>query len=202
MKKTLLIFMALAMSFFVIAQEKTKQKEVGLLFNDFDNFGLTFKTGTNNSLWRLNSLIISGNSQDEISDSSEYSQNRLGCSFKLGKEYRKAINENLELRYGADISFSYNQYEYDRNDKTVSDNDRYIKQIEYEPGINLVFGFNYLINNKIILGAELLPSFSYMFGTETDKGYYNDDKTIKSDISGFRYGLSNTSAYLSLAYRF
>jgi len=46
MKKTVLIMMALTMSLFVTAQEKTRQMEVGLAFSNLNSFGLTFKIGS------------------------------------------------------------------------------------------------------------------------------------------------------------
>jgi hypothetical protein len=191
------------MPLFLMAQESMKQKEIGLFFNNLDNFGLTYRTGSDKSLWRFNTLFISGNNMDETADSSVNKQNTMGFGFKFGKEYRKDIVKNLELRFGIDLSFTYSQSKYDYNDKTVDDDDRLDEQTTYRPGINLVFGLNYVINDRIVIGAELLPNFSYTFGTSTKKySYINNGNEVKSDISGFSYGLSNTSALISLAYRF
>ena len=191
------------MSYFLMAQEAVKQKEIGLVFGNLDNFGLTFKTGNNKSLWRFNTLIISGASMDNTADSIENKQNSTGFGVKVGKEYRKNIVNNLELRFGADLSFRYAQSKNEYSDKTVNDSDRLSERITYQPGINLVFGFNYVINENIVLGAEVLPSFNYVLGTSVEKSPWNNNgEEIKSDISGFNYGLSNTSALLSIAYRF
>jgi len=191
------------MPLFLMAQESMKQKEIGLVFNNLDNFGLTYRTGSDKSLWRFNTLFISGNNMDETADSSVNKQNNMGFGFKFGKEYRKDIVKNLELRFGIDLSFTYSQSKYDYNDKTVDDDDRLDEQTTYRPGINLVFGLNYVINDRIVIGAELLPNFSYTFGTSIEKySYINNGNEVKSDISGFSYGLSNTSALISLAYRF
>ena len=191
------------MSYYLMAQETVKQKEIGLVFSNLDNFGLTFKTGTDKSLWRFNTLFISGNNMDNTSDSIVNKQSNIGFSVKIGKEYRKKIVDNLELRFGADLSFSYSQSKYDYNDKTINDYDRKNERTTYQPGINLVFGLNYKFNDKFILGAELLPSFNYITGTFVEKNYSNsNNEDLKSDISGFSYGLSNTSVLLSLSYRF
>lgn len=191
------------MSYFLMAQETVKQKEIGLVFSNLDNFGFTFKTGNEKSLWRFNTLFLSGNNVDQTTDSSISKQTNMGFGIKIGKEYRKKIVGNLEFRYGIDLSFSYSQSKIEYNDKTVFDNDRLNKRITYQPGINLVLGFNYLINKNIVLGAELLPGFAYTTGTSVEKNYYNNnDDEIKTDISGFNYGLSNTSVLLSLVYRF
>lgn len=203
MRKSLLILLCLSMSYYIMAQETVKQKEIGLVFSNLDNFGLTFKTGTDKSLWRFNTLFISGNNMDNTSDSIENKQSNIGFGVKIGKEYRKKIVDNLELRFGGDLSFSYNQSKYDYNDKTIYDYDRKNERTTYQPGINLVFGLNYKFNDKFVLGAELLPSFSYITGTSVEKNYSNsNNEELKSDISGFSYGLSNTSVLLSLSYRF
>jgi hypothetical protein len=84
------------MSFFVMAQETIKRKEIGLVFSDLNNFGLTFRTGTDKSLWIFKTLLISGGTFDQIGDSSANKQSHSGFGLQLGKEYRKAIAENIE----------------------------------------------------------------------------------------------------------
>ena len=189
------------MPLFLMAQETNKQKEIGLVFNNLDNFGLTFKIGSDKSLWRFNTLFVNGNNMDQTQDSSVSKNNNMEFGFKLGKEYRKPIVKNLELRYGADLSFKYSYSKSDYNDKTVDNDDRLNKRITYEPGINLVLGLNYVVNDHFVIGAELLPNFSYVTGTS--KNYYNNNgNETKTDISGFLYDLSNSWVKLSLSYRF
>ena len=201
MKKLVLIFITLAMSIMMVAQEKTKQKEVGLVFNNLDNFGLTYKTGTNKSLWRFNALFISGYDLDETADSLVNKQSNMGFGIKFGKEYRKVIVTNFEFRYGVDLSFTYNHTSREYDNPTAGYNNQSYERTTYEPGINLVLGFNYVINDYFVIGAELLPHFTYSTGTSKEiRSYY--DMEIESDISGFSYGISNTSALLSLSYRF
>jgi hypothetical protein len=132
-----------------------------------------------------------------------FKQINTGFGVKVGKEYRKNIIDNLEMRFGVDISFRYAQSKFDFDDKTIDDHDRSNEQTTFQPGVNFVFGFNYLLGENILIGAELLPGFTYTTGETVEKSYYNNDgEEIKSDISGFNYGLSNTSVLLSLAYRF
>ncbi|NQU34819.1 MAG: hypothetical protein HQ521_16445 [Bacteroidetes bacterium] len=201
MKKLLLIFITLTMSVMVIAQEKSKQKEVGLVFNSLNSFGLTYKTGTTKSLWRFNTLFISGNSTEEVSDSINRKQSNMGFSIKFGKEYRKLIVDDLEFRYGVDLAFAYSQYTYNTNDRSIADNDNTNEKTSYTPGINLVFGLNYIFNDHFVIGAELLPYFNYTVGKSKITSFRTDDVT-ESDISGFSYGLNSTSVMLSLVYRF
>lgn len=199
MKKTLMILICLSMSYILLAQETVKQKEIGLVFMNLDNFGLTFKTGTDKSLWRFNTLFISGNNMENTTDSFVHKHSNMGFGVGIGKEYRKNIVENLELRFGADLSFTYSQSKSDNDHKTIDINDSLSERITYIPGVNLVFGLNYKLSGNIVIGVELLPNFRYTTGTST---HINNDVEVKSDISGFNYGLSNTSVLLSLSYRF
>lgn len=203
MKKAFIILAILASAKFVAAQENPKQKEVGLAFSSLDNFGLTFKVGSDKSLWRFNTLAINGGSYEKTSDSLNSDSKSFGVNLRFGKEFRKVIYENLELRYGADLFFQYTNSRNNEDDLSVDDYDRLSEQTRYEPGINLVFGLNYVLKNNLVFGVELLPGFSYFTGKSVEKNYYNSDgKKIESDISGIHYGLSNSSALLTLAYRF
>jgi len=202
MRKSLLILLGLSMSYTLMAQEPVKQKEIGLVFSNLDNFGLTYKTGTEKSLWRFNALFINGSNMENSADSLVDTRSSMGFGVRIGKEYRKKLADKLALRYGADVSFSYNQSKQEYDYKTVNGTDRKNERTTYQPGINLVFGLNYAFSDHFVLGVELLPGFSYTTGTSVDKNYYGSyDKELKSDISGFNYGLSNTSAVLSLSYR-
>ena len=156
MKKTLLILAGLSISFLISAQDVQKQKEVGVVFSNFDNFGLTFKTGNKNSMWRFSSLFCGG--QKSIKDPSNLNRNEISTDLKIGKEFRKSINDNFEFRYGLDLAFGYGNMKSYTNDK----------QIRYSPSINLVLGVNYITKNNIILGAELLPYVGYSIQNITE----------------------------------
>ncbi len=201
MKKSVLILLSFTMSIFVVAQELPKIKEVGIVFSSLDNFGLTFKIGKENSLWRFNTLLINGGNMEETLDSVVSKTSSVGFGFGFGKEYRKILVKNFELRFGADLSFRFIHQKNELNDNRVNGYDRSRNKTFYEPGFNLVIGFNYVINDQFIIGAEILPYFSYTFGS-IDEIHSVDDKEMKTDISGFHYGLSNTSIMLSLGYRF
>jgi len=204
MKRSFMIFIAFAMPLCIIAQEKNKQNEVGIAFNSFNNFGLTYKTGTDKSLWRFSTLLLNGNhSTAESDDSLNTSRSSIGFTIKAGREYRKEILDNFEFRIGLDLSFSYSYSKLDMDDKSIENENRMNQETRYEPGINLVLGLNYMINKNLILGAELMPYLTYYSGELKEKIYYvNEGDEVKTESSGFRYGLSNTSLLLTLAYRF
>lgn len=203
MKKSLMILLCISIPFFLMAQETIKQKEIGLVFNNLklDNFGIIFKTGSNKSLWRFHTLFLSGNNTEQIADSSEDKYNRMGFRFKFGKEYCKDLTEKMEFRYGADISFGYTYSKSEHYEKIVNGYDRFTEIISYEPGVNLILGINYKINNVFTLGIELLPYITYITGTTT-ANRTNNDNDGKSDISEHIYGFSSSSIKYSLTYIF
>jgi hypothetical protein len=200
MRKILILFICISTISLTNAQEIVKQKEVGIIFNNFDSFGLTFRTGDSKSLWRFTALNISGQNSINNMDSALNKQKSYGVGIKLGKEFRKSISENLDFRIGADVSFSFSQSIYDRIDQTISNGSNYKDVLtRYSPGVNLVIGFNYKINKDLIFGAEVLPGFIYTTGTET--GNING-KEVNTKIENSNFGLSTNSVSLSLLYKF
>lgn len=200
-----MILVCLSMSYFLKAQEAVKQKEIGLVFSNLNNFGLSFKIGTDNSLWRFNTLLISGNSLKETSDSTSDKQGNIGFGVRMGKELRKDIADNLQLKFGADLSFAFSHYKNEKERNSLYSYNNEVEQTTYRPGVNLVFGVQYKLSNNFYIGAELLPGFTYTSGNSISIAYNsntNEAQEVKKDISGYNYGLSNTSVLLSLAYAF
>lgn len=198
MKKTLLSLLLLCTTISTtFAQEEEKRQEVGINFSSLNSFGLTYRTGTATNLWRFNVLSINGsNLNNDTENQSESDQTTIGGSVSIGKEFRKPITKNLELRYGADLAFDYNHY------NTKSDNGTTTTETNrntYAPSIAGVIGVNYVFNSNLALGVELLPRFTYITGKNTTTTNSVDTVT---DISGYNFGLSNNFARLSLVYRF
>ncbi|PIB34713.1 hypothetical protein BFP72_04460 [Reichenbachiella sp. 5M10] len=191
------------MSYFSIAQDTTKQKEIGLLFSNLDSFGLTFKMGTDRAMWRFNTLSLKNYQSKNESDSIDSKDTSNGVSVQIGREYRKEIVDNLELRVGADISFSYSSSKHTFDNKRVDPFTRQTEITHYTPGINLVLGFNYVFKESLVFGVELLPGFTYSTGTQILKDTWdgNVEKT-ETDLSSYSVGLSNSAARLSVSYRF
>jgi hypothetical protein len=188
------------MSFLVGAQEKVKQEEVGLVFSSLNAFGLTFKTGTNKSLWRFQTLIISGINKKETNENLVWKQSNNGFGLAIGKEFRNIIIENLEFRYGVDLAFNYSKNTDDRDYEPGVSVDRMTETTSYQPGIKFILGLNYVFNDKFVIGVELLPAIYYISEKEKEK-VGNSDEVI-TDVSGFDYRIANNFALLTLAFRF
>ncbi|MDE5423375.1 hypothetical protein L3073_14235 [Ancylomarina sp. DW003] len=202
MKKTFILLIALAISTLAIGQEKkTEQiREAGLTFRNLDNFGFSYKIGTKQSLWRFNAVSISGNKENKDFSGGDRDSNHFGVGLSVGKESRKPIAKNLEYRFGFDFSFNYNHSK--RTQPTYYNSsyiDTEVKTDFYTPGVNMVLGLNYIVNEHFVFGAEIMPFINYTIG-RTRTGEDNNKET--TDHTNFSYGLDSSSVLLSLAYRF
>jgi len=176
-----------------------KTKEIGLLFSDVNSFGLTYRTGNQNALFRINTIVAQGSSISEDGGSSTFDSSNNSFGLELGKEYRSAIDDKLDLRYGLDLNFNYNKSKSESEDRNDSNNDT-ISEIEtFTPGLNLFIGLNYHLNDNILFGAEVLPSINYQFG---ERKSTNSGETIKYDIKSWTYGFNSQFVRLNLVYVF
>jgi hypothetical protein len=199
MKKSLLTISSIFIAFSSYAQDssgtyKKKQKEVAIAFTNLDNFGLSYRFGNTKSMWRINSLLFDGGNFEEEFDSITRNSSSIAFGVQFGKEFRKEISKNFELRYGADVSFTYG---YNKNDNSADG--YYTETKRYMPGINLMLGFNYVMKNNIIIGIETMPSVNYSVREMTTES--NGTKKY-SDITTISYALSTNSFLLTIAYRF
>ena len=203
MTKSLAILLLVSLSVSAFAQENTKQKEAGLTFNNFDSFGLTYRTGTNKSLWRINTLFISGNNNSQTNNDDSSDWRSSGFGIKFGKEFRTLLDEKLEFRYGVDLSFDFVQSKRESFESDANNLERTIKSTSYSPGINAIIGLNYITKSNIIIGAEILPHFTYHNTDRTEK-ITTDLNNVEdnAESTGFSYGLSNSAAMISIIYRF
>lgn len=166
----------------------SRQQEAGISFRDIHSFGLIYKSGTNSSLWRFSAFSSYGGVTwyQHLDNHATYN---FTIQAAAGKEFRKLLTENIEARYGLDLTMGLEYYH-----QLQGDRDPFIRT-EYIPGINLVVGMNYIINNRLVIGAELLPYIFYLSDS------YNSENSNYKNFTGFVYGLSNTLTF-SAAYRF
>jgi len=204
--KPSLLLLSLILSISLFSQEKVKTKKVklkeaGVVFQSFDNFGLTYRIGNNNSLWRLNSLLVTGGKTrngsffDNYLSSSQnaVSRSSIGLSLAAGREHRKSIGENIQIRYGNDLLFGYD-YQKFRSGSSFTTNSQVTNE-QYSIGLGFVFGFNYVIKDVLVIGAEIVPAITYFENSDNRDG-------LETKISGMNYGLSNNSALVSIVFRY
>jgi hypothetical protein len=199
MKKLILSLLAFAIVFSISAQEKIKQKEIGVGFQSLDNFALIYKFGHQKSMWRLMSAYGGINSsKSEVSDLEDKDiYTSFGVSF--GKQFHSYINNDFRFIYGIDINFVYSssksiqqelEYDYERKMKA------------YAPGLDVVLGFNYNISENFVIGLELLPGINYSISEIEYKNANNGTKDYTQKANQFYANARTSSALLTLAYRF
>ncbi len=199
MKK--IIYFIIALTFLPIfsqAQDtNSKVREIGINLNGPSSFGIRYRSGNEQSLLRLTLLSINGeNSNNKDSDGS-IKRSSIGFGFNIGFEKRRSITNNLCFYYGSDLLNSYNRetYEYPSTN-LFSDNSKYWT---LSPGLGIILGFNYKINNDINISAEVVPSIWYSYSKAT---YGRDDGSqTKNTTTRFKYGLSSSAANLTLSFR-
>lgn len=106
-----------------LAQGEKNVQEIGFLFSNGDSYGLTYRFGTEHSLWRINLVSLSGNQTNTLGDSTYSDRKNAGFNLDFGKEYRKSLSNKFDLRYGADLMFSYS--------KTYSDAEYHDIQLQF-----------------------------------------------------------------------
>lgn len=194
--------MAFAIILSVSAQEKTKQKELGLGLQNLDKFALIYKFGHQKSMWRLMGVYGNFNSLTSEIDDKEDEQNKqtsstFGISF--GKQFHSHINDDFKFIYGADLNFSYSSYKIIEQG---SEYDYEKKHTVYVPGFDILLGFNYDLNESFVIGLELLPGISYISRETKNENTRGGAESFTESKKGFSIGASTSSALLTLAYRF
>lgn len=205
MKKTLFFFATFIISFFSTAQSNNKVSELGLVFSNADQFGLTYRVGNEHALWRFNGMSLGGSLNTSTqtstlnSDNTLNSANSLSFSISVGREYRIPINNLVDFRYGADLAYSYSRNYSEVNFSNDNSNSNYQTIVNNTPSINLVFGLNFTLK-YFIIGAELKPSVQYNFGS-SDITEGTSPPEQKDQIS-LMFSLSNLPVQFSVVYPF
>ena len=140
MKKNLFSIVLLISVLTIQAQEKDKVKEVGLTFYNLDGFGLTYRLGNENAVWRFNSLFFGTTDQ---SGNNSNNNKSIGLGSSLGREWRKAMTDKLDFRYGVDVFYNYRKNTADNYLTPELENEN----IFNSGGLNLILGFNYEVSS-------------------------------------------------------
>lgn len=205
MKKALFFFAIFFISNFATAQSNNKVSELGIVFSDFDQFGLTYRVGNEHALWRFNALRLDGSISTSTETNSVNSNTTLnsanGFSFgiSVGREYRIPINNLVDFRYGADLAYSYSSNYSEVNYSNANNSSNYQTNLGNTPSINLVFGLNFKLN-KFKIGAELNPSVQYSFSSSDIT--HGTIASEQNDQTRLMFNLSNLPVKFSVIYSF
>lgn len=196
MKKVTLMMCGIFMSFFLFAQEKDnshkRQHELGITSQNFETIGFMYRVGDSTKLWRIHPTILTY-SLDQTSSTHSSNSKGMNYSLHIGREYRKVINDLIELKLGVDIGGSYAKQKsfshYENFNETESVNKL------YQVDIRCVLGFNLVFSERVVLGAEVLPMVLYQ---QTESSSSSSEKNIDEKIG---FNLNSSTALLSLSYR-
>jgi hypothetical protein len=173
-----------------------KQREVGLTFRNFDGFGLTYRFGKENKLWRLNATsgALSFSSSDLYIERESVNVSFLAS---VGREIRKPLGEKIDFRYGLDLGIGFSYSESELSDTTrVSSS--ITENTQLRPELGVLVGFNYKVSDKFLIGAELIPQLFYAYSEYSGERLGNEFEGSSHD-----YGLSFSNlAVLSVIYSF
>lgn len=193
-KLSLLLFTFLMSTVIITAQSKTK--EVGLNYSGYNMFGVRYKVGSENSLFRLTLLDIGGANRKQEEGSYEYKNNSHGIALNAGFEKLKLAAENVYFYYGAEVLTSYN---YQIIKHVSSDQKSTYRKLD--TGIGFVFGFAYYFSSNVSLSAEVVPSVWYSYKKDSSTAYeLNSSQTEKTIGYGFNQDF-NSFANLTLSFR-
>jgi hypothetical protein len=171
--------------------QSTKHHELGLNFGGLTNLGLRYRTGSESALFRF--TVLSGLGQNDKSPADNIKSVSSSFGFNLGFEKRKLISDKTGFYFGADLLFSYNAYK--RTYLTTVSN-----RTTLSPGVGLVLGCFYKINDRLDLTAEVVPAIRY--SKANDKTTSNNIETNNYTNTSFQYGLMYNSYNLTLSYKF
>ncbi|BDS14410.1 hypothetical protein [Aureispira anguillae] len=186
-KKGLLLICCLMYSSVFFAQEKTRIHELGLSFNSGLDFGLIYKTGKANSLFRISTLFFNGTNSITHNSSHSFSNNSIGAGFSLGAEFRKNIASEFFFSYGFDAGLDY------RGAKRLDPSQNQEVQHFISPTINLLLGVGYVLKKHLVFSLEVMPYFSYNISI------LEPSPSINHQIA---YGFNINSVKFVVAYRF
>lgn len=201
MKKFTLLLIFMLASYFTYSQDVDKIKELGFTTNNLNDFGITYRTGSEKSLWRFNAISSSISKRTSSDDSSNDTWTSLGFGVQFGKEWRKLLSQKFELRYGLDLAFNFSNSKDENFDPATPDLiTKYITN-SYRSGINAVLGFNFVFAEGFLVGAEFQPAISYS-KEKSEMHNPNAQEPRTSESDNLSFGLSTDALRLSLIYRF
>ncbi len=178
-------------------------QEFGISFQSPDKLGILYRFGNRQVVTELG---VNMYSQKELDEDTELENTNSNLGFNLGLEGRHELAPNFEFRFGAGFS-----YDVDKQTQSLSKNlDSAIVKKDY--GVEFKFGFNYLVNKNLVLGAAVLPFITKTelevretSTTEIETRTYpftsSERTTTSTNISSSQYGWRPNLIKLTLVYR-
>ncbi len=169
-----------------------RKKELGLMISE-SNFGIRYKTGTENMLARVTLFSVSGSSSVmKPNPDTRNLSNNFGIGFGAGIEKRRPVSNGLYLYIGPEL---FSRYTGSLNKSKPAGTE--YRQNGFSAGLGCVMGFHYAISDIINISSEIIPYLSYYYTKETMS--MNETDGVNK-YSGFRYGLNDYSINLTVSF--
>jgi len=203
--KSILVLMAISLITTTLSAQTTippgRIHEPGISFTSLNGFGITYKTGSEKTLFRIKTALLNmnfgGSKNTNNSSTHETKNTQLGVGFALGFERRIPIAGNFFFSSGLDLSGTYT-WGRSKPDGTgwITENSGFIT------GLGVVIGFGVAIKSKVVISAEIVPGIFYTWVkyTESQTGSTDTETINQSQNLGFSF--NSNSAGITVAYRF
>lgn len=200
MKNSSILLLIFIISISSFAQKTDKINEFGITTKGLSNFGITYRFGTEKSVWRINAVSSDGTFRLNNFDNRDYSENNFAVGFELGKENRTKLSDKFELRHGLDLGFHFRTIK----NESVENTGKIINDFtshSYRPILNAVLGFNFVFSPSLLLGAEIQPGVSYELRNVRSYNQITNEYETQNQ-KYINYGFSSNFIRLSVVYRF
>jgi hypothetical protein len=200
MKRTLLTVCVILMLFLNVRGQTDIRKEVTLNAKGFNNYGLMYRTGNDNALWRFGGIALTASKNKDYAffESTDQRSSEKGAQFSIGREFRKRLSQDFVFCYGADISLAYTK----RVESYFSSSTNYKVSIkEIRPGINGVIGVMYNVTDHFLIGAAMHPLAYYRIEKRDVHQYNNNTVDFSSRNSALVFSFYQ-NAVVSFTYKF
>ncbi len=202
--KALLCAILFSTTSLVAQDEPQKRQEIGLSFNNFNNFGAAYRIGNDLALWRVG-LDFGRNisKRDILVDSVDNEDSRSFANLSLGWEKRYAVADKLYFRIGGDVFYQNSRLQQDEDQSFPTSRSRETDIRTSNYGLRLVLGAMYQISPNMHFGFEILPSYSWarsesetIFRTSTFRN------TVNTESSNSGFNLNTSSVRLNFGFNF
>ena len=216
MKRFLICLFLLGTGVSSFSQEKQPNfHEIGFVFSNLNSFGLRYKYGNDNTLFRITSLVINGtNSSNSFDNYSGHNTNdtskipssisaTLGLGVNLGIEKRIWINPKSFFLFGVESISTFSQnytttvtpgstsFGYtDLSSQNITLVSFYNNSTKNDvktvsTGLGFVFGYSYKFNDIFSIVAELEPSITYKYSKTNASSISNSVNWDGSSTVGY-----------------
>lgn len=186
-KIIVLLLLSICITSHAFSQTGITIREIGLFTSDLNSFGVRYKTGTEDLMYRITAFSLTlSNAEFEFSNGSTNDEDEYGFGLAGGIEIPLSLNERFDLFYGGEVAFRYSN-----RDEVIDENEAasHLKFASY--GLGLVLGCSYYLSPKFKLSVEVIPEFNRIRVKEDDV-----------EVKGWQFEVSSQSAGLTLSYRF